>query len=309
MKKLVFIMPLMAISLLASCNNGGSNSKQWYLDSDYINSLTYEDIGTVNKVKVNGLDHKVRLIDVDKDTDKDNKKIHTTWEFVNLLSDNSGYSLATQWNDATDESIASYNYLDSSIRKALTGEGGGHILWAQKGATKWSTTYKKSVLEMLPSDLVNVLVAPKKRATCFEYNTWVEKDIINANGDFDKLFLLSTEEMWDVSPGDERAYFYYSGRKASKIGELRIKKQINATEQSIDAPEIAYTSESGQLYHDVIVNIAGFNYSSDKSGGGYYLLRNVVPSDDRVKGVIFNGEYGGFAPSSCAFAVAPAFCI
>ncbi|MCQ2792397.1 MAG: hypothetical protein MJ208_02615, partial [Bacilli bacterium] len=149
---------------------------KWYEDQTYINNLNDADVleehpdGSIGEVKaliVNGLRHKVRLIGVDKDcTDvakPEDTKIHTTWEFVNLISDSNGYSLAAQWNDTNNIGTVNHEYTESTIHYALNGENVNNVLWAQKEATTWSSDYKCSVLDMLNEGnpgFVDVIKAP-----------------------------------------------------------------------------------------------------------------------------------------------------
>lgn len=336
MKKLVFIMPLMAISLLASCNNGGGGGgdpeqKEWYEDTTYINSLTTDDvtkenpdgsIGVVQTIKVNGLDHKVRLIGVDQDVDSKGNKIHTTWEFVNLISDENGYALATLWNDANDVDTFNHNYLDSSLRMALVKEkpdgGVGHILWAQKGETKWSNQpdgpyTNKSVLEMLPDDLTKegILKVPSKYINIWNKDKkpdagW-EEQIVN-----DKLFLLSPREMGldeEYQEPSSFTYTYYNGHTGEEDA-IRIKKQINGTEVLIMSSVIP--PGSGQTYTGEVYNYAGNNWKADETSGGALHLRSPLTNSSYGNMAWYVKSNGGISESNAqtnARAVAPAFCI
>ncbi|MCQ2796017.1 MAG: hypothetical protein MJ213_01725 [Bacilli bacterium] len=150
-----------------------------------------------------------------------NKVIGITFEFVNSICDDQGYSIATQWDDTDAEKGSNYNFLDSSVRKALTKTGNGHILWAKKGATSWSNEpgglyTDKSVLEMLPDELTEegILKTPAKYINIWNKNLepeegW-EEQVVN-----DKLFLLSPAEMGRIGHEQEEphtvTYSLYEG--------------------------------------------------------------------------------------------------
>mgnify|MGYP003332321302 CR=1 FL=1 len=53
-------------------------------------------------------------------------------------------------------------------------------MWYEKDSATQSDR-KKTVLEMLPNELTNVLVAPKKTIQCYD-TEWKEKPIINSEG-------------------------------------------------------------------------------------------------------------------------------
>ena len=184
MKKIMFVISLMAISLLASCNSNkglgtpkpleecswgkinqvskAGKASEWFKVGDTKKlQLKHQDTNNNRIIDDGELYQTVRIIGINEDytelpTDgskpNPNKAIGITFEFVDLISDANGYSLATQWNDTNDISTANNNYLNSSIRYALnkkTGtDGCDHILWAQKEATEWSNYYiNKSELD------------------------------------------------------------------------------------------------------------------------------------------------------------------
>lgn len=298
----------------------------WYKNQDYIDGLAKKgekdksfitvNGGITHPLKVNGLNHTVRLIGTKEDKDKVANDISTTWEFANLISDDNGCSLATQWND-TNEITSNYNYLNSSVRYALnkkTGEGGcDHILWAQKEATAWSTNplYKnKSVLDMLGAEndgFVDALKTPSKNININYGNTWEEKTVE------DELFLLSPAEMGRTGHADEEAttatYSYYNGA----TNPNRVKKQVNNEESynpsSGDKPTISYVPESGQVYTGSVNNCAGYNKTEAKYGGNSWLRSPRTNYDNNSWGVGLSGLISNVPVCSTAYPVAPAFCI
>lgn len=320
-KTCLLVMPLMALSFLASCNN----STPWYKDTKYLSSLTKEDItkegGTIKTLKVNGKEHKVRLIGVDEDytdiTKPDETKIHTTWEFVNLISDKNGFSLATQWNDTNITKTSVYNYKEASIRNALNGVNVKNVHWSEKEATSWSTTYNCSVLDMINAEnkgFGDVLKKPIKLVSIYnekkQPNPGFEDRVIN-----DKLFLLSPREMGCSSPTQEEGsatYTYYEGHTET-TDTIRIKKQVN--ESSIfDADmkvKIPYSEESGQLYENKVYNYGGHN--PEESRGGIWWFRSPYTGQPEL-----GHPYRCTSTGSCvvnaganeaSHNVAPAFCI
>lgn len=262
-------------------------------------------------VMVNGQPHKVRIIGYGEDyTDLNDPStaIGITFEFANLISDNQGYSLATQWNDTNNKSTANYNYLDSSVRMALVGENQekGHILWAQKGEATWSTNslYKnRTVLSMLPYDLISVLKTPSKYINTHKESTWEEKTVE------DKLFLLSPFEMGENERSDfeesrTTTYSYYNGAQDTD----RVKKQIK-NDSYTKTCSINYVSESGQVYQNNVISYAGYNGSTH---GGIPWLRS--PSTNSAENAWRVNGSGNFDNDNTnvyniAYAVAPAFCI
>lgn len=267
----------------------------------------------------------VRIIGINQDcTDLDHPdetKIGITFEFADLISDNLGYSLATQWNDTAEEVYGdNYNYFDSSIRMALVNEkpvgGAGHILWAQKGNDHWSNesggSYtNKSVLDMLPDELTKegILKTPAKYI-----NIWNDKKQPEAGWEEqtinDKLFLLSPAEMGRTGHEYEEprttAYSYYDGA----VDEDRIKKQIKGNAEPCKEPR-EIPGDKGQTCQERVYNAAGFNWSADSSGGGFSWLRSpVTDSTGAAWGISYDGSfYHWHLVYNIASAVAPAFCI
>ncbi|MCQ2793989.1 MAG: DUF6273 domain-containing protein [Bacilli bacterium] len=299
MKKIMFVMPLMVVSLLANCNN----KKQWYQDSNFINSLTKDDVGLEKEVEVNGLKHKVRLIDVDHDnlTDKSGKA-HTTWEFANLISDKNGYSLATVWNFEKGTSSNNYDFLNSNLRKAIDGGGNAQLCWYRKDETKATqdSEYKnKSVLDMLPSDLKAVLkevvkeIAVGNNYEVRTYNT--------------KLFPLSYQEMIDTIPEGTavaKEGFTYKFYQGDDVSNKRIKWQI----KHHDGASIKSTKIEEKDWD--LENYAGVNMESDPSGGYSFTRSPHTGGTGNVMHYITNvGEFNSSQIYGYANSVAPAFCI
>lgn len=264
----------------------------------------------------------VRIIGIDEDCTNinhpDKTRIGLTFEFANSISDSEGYSLGTQWNDTDDQATSNTNYSNSSIRYALnkeTGAGGcDHILWSKVGDDAWTNDemyVDKSVIEMLPEKLTKVLTAPYKTVPCFENDTWIEKPIINSDGEYDKLFLLSPEEMGNEINQDG-AYTYYQESDGTTLRHLRVKKQIT-NNVLINSPTwMPYNSESGQIYTLGVNNFAGFNPNID--AGGYLWTRSpkIAEIERSVHHVDPGGNVGHYfttSSPSAAYAIAPAFCI
>lgn len=185
----------------------------WYKNSDYLSSLTpasvtkehYDNtIGEIQTLNANGIYHKVRLIGVDEDSDKDGNTIHTTWEFSNLLSDSSDV-LVTYWDSENN-----FNYLNSMVRKALTNEGSGETSWDE------------CALDMIKdgnSEFIDAITAPAKQVLTHNGKNYVPTDI-KTGDEFDKLFLLSCEE---YGKDQESAYTYYKEEDEDVLNGRRAK--------------------------------------------------------------------------------------
>jgi len=224
------------------------NTVKWYDDNNYVANLSESNIGLTRGVMVNNQVHKVRLIGINHDdlADGSGNKAHTTWEFANLISDSNGYSLATQWHD-TNDAPQNQDFLNSSIRKALTSEGnftrpsGNNILFATKGETQWNNSYTNTILSMLPNGLQNQLkLVNKPVGTGTDYTETTYSD---------KLFLLSSKEMGYINANDKgfgETYSYYSGH-TTETDAIRIKKQVNSEDKaytnSVEIPD-----GKGQIY-------------------------------------------------------------
>ncbi|MCQ2786925.1 MAG: DUF6273 domain-containing protein [Bacilli bacterium] len=344
MKKFIFVIPFMALSLLASCSENlgtpkpleecswekisqvskAGKANEWFKVGDTKKlQLKHQDTNNNGIIDDGELYQTVRIIGINEDytelpTDgsepNPGKAIGITFEFVDLISDANGYSLATQWNDTNDTSTANHNYLNSSIRYALnkkTGTGGcDHILWAQKGATEWSNEpdglyTNKSVLDMLPNELTKegILKTPAKYININNGDGWKEETIN------DKLFLLSPVEMGRTEHTDEEphtaTYSYY--KDAENVD--RVKKQIKSDEECTSHGEIQ--SGKGQTYEKTVYNFAGQNFKSDSTAGGFSWLRSPCTNDNGdawsvyVDGHLSEAFYVNFR----AQAIAPAFCI
>lgn len=339
-------MPLMAASLLASCGENlgtpkpleecswekisqvskAGKASEWFKVGDTKKlQLKHQDTNNNGLIDEGELYQTVRIIGINEDytelpTDgskpNSDKAIGITFEFVDLISDANGYSLATQWNDTNDISTANNNYLNSSIRYTLnkkTGSGGcDHILWAQKGATKWSNELDglytdKSVLDMLPNELTKdgILKTPAKYVNIYD-GGWKEQIIE------DKLFLLSPKEMGNTKDTEHEeshttTYSFY--KNAEDIN--RVKKQIKGDVESNANYDIP--NGMGQTYEDTVHSYAGYNFKSDSTGtvGGFSWLRSPYTYDNGdAWSVYVDGDpSSSFCVYERAQAVAPAFCI
>lgn len=293
---------------------------EWFENHYYLSSLKQSDIlendGVIQELTVNGLKHKVRLIGVGEDLDANSNTIHTTWEFMNLISDRFGNSLGTQWNN-TDVSVGSnYDYLKSPIRKALNGTGDApYFLWAEyeKGAiaSSWSTTYVTSVLDMIDEGnpgFISILKAPKKTVMCkSDDGSWAPTEI-KTGDDYDKLFLLSPGEM-GFNGTQDKAYTYY-GNCTKQTESKRIKKQFNegiieTFNNEDNIPTLPVGAEG------LALNYSGYNKEADWTGGGLFWSRSPGTVSDNTawrissRGMLFNScPVNGYA-----IGVAPAFCI
>ena len=343
MKKFIFVVPLMAIFLLASCSENlgtpkpleecswekisqvskAGKANEWFKVGDTKKlQLKHQDANSNGIIDDGELYQTVRIVGINEDytelpTDgskpDSNKTIGITFEFVDLISDTNGYSLATQWNDTNDSNTANHNYLNSSIRYALnkkTGSGGcDRILWAQKGATEWSNESgglytDKSVLDMLPDELTKegILKTPAKYINIYD-DGWKEQTVE------DKLFLLSPKEMGNTKDTEQEeshttTYSYYKNAEDIK----RVKKQIKGNDESTSFSEIP--SGTGQTYEDTVHSYAGYNFKSDSNEGGFSWLRSPYTNDNGdAWSVYVDGYLSNYSVYSNAYAVAPAFCI
>lgn len=273
----------------------------------------------------------VRIIGINEDcadiNNPEETKIGLTFEFADLISDEDGYSLATQWHDVSylTSYTTSQNYQNASIRKALVKEGGGHILWAKKEAVDWDNDiyYNKSVLDMLPDDLtkVGILKSPCKYVNTFchvpgdiQDMWWWEEQIIN-----DKLFLLSPAETGRTGHEEEEpsttVYSYYEGH--TEDGDpIRLKSQIKSAD--IYSVPTTIPIGSGQSYSSFdVYNFAGISsvFSELTPPSGHFWLRSPDVDDTEIAhGEAWSLLFSGHLASdqnicSRAFAIAPAFCI
>jgi len=282
-KQLFIIAPtIFLMGSLVGCNSSNVNDwitkDNWY---ELTKNATSDDIGKTATVKVNGVDHLVRLIDIDHDRKTNGKKAHTTWEFVNIISDENGNSISYLWNDknGTNESGKEINtdFLNSSIRYALTGQGnnsdnGTTILAGVKGGKDWNNKYKdKTVLSMLPENLVKKIKTVRK-------SVGTGTDYLETTFE-DKLFLPSAIELGYndeyADKGYGKTYAYYKSAEES-VDISRNKKQVNGL--IVNNNNILIPNDSGQTLSKPICNYAGFNgIINGKLGGKYWLRSPFIP--------------------------------
>ena len=261
-------------------------------------------IGEEKTIKVNEIDHKVRIIDFNHDelsTSTEEKKQFAgiTFEFANLLSDSSGYSLATLWNTSNKDSSTNYDYLNSDLRKALDGQGTGTLRWYQKESGTKSTNYTTSVYDMLPSGLQSKIRTVKKEVATTSSYTVTNYDT--------KIFALTFREMTQrprtYAKEEGTTYQYY---KEHDNDSSRIKHQIKWHDGAVtSSTKITDSDITWEAY-----NCAGYNASKD-SYGGYYWLASPSTYGSGIAWCVRDGGYlldNRYVYSS-AFAVAPAFCI
>lgn len=297
------------ITLYANWGQAPMPSTSWYLDTDYLNSLKPEDVnangGVTQVIPVNGKLHKVRLIGVDHDelADDSGNKAHTTWEFVNYISDSNGYSIATPWNWKFGETSIAQDYPNSNLRKALDGQGNGEIAWYEKGSPTKSTAYTTSVLDMLPKDLQGVLKEVKKdvaigpNMTVKSFNT--------------KLFPLSYREMTtatDTQAAEEgTTYARYKGMIQDK-DIRRLKHQVKWQEGA--ATDSTVITDTGYEFTEAD-NFAGFNSNQQEVYGGYCWLRSPVTTSTASSAfqLSVGGSFLKYQVYMYTLAVAPAFCL
>jgi len=291
-------------------------TKTWYLDNNYIKGLGSSDVGVERGVKVNNQLHTVRLIGINHDNDKNGNQLHTTWEFSNLISDSTGYSLGYQWNDTNDQATANNDYLNSSIRKVLCGNGNfsSTVYCSTKASTKvdtptWDSTYtyttskNNTVLSMLPKELTDVLKTAKKTVR-------TGSDLSTTSTFNDKLFMLSATEMGSTSESKDEGnvYSYYNGATNDK----RIKKQIKGAEGCLtNYKQIDYNAQNPTTkYTNYIWSWAGCNNSTKGHGGNYWLRSSYFESNGKqARDISVHGEIIQSNAFSFATAVAPAFCL
>ncbi len=263
----------------------------------------------IKTVIVNNQPHTVRIIGYGQDVDVDGNEIGITFEFANLISDENGYSLATFWNDTDNEEWdATSDYLNSTIRKNLTGQGNGSIMWYEKDRTTKSDR-DQTVLDMLPSELRNVLKISKKKVNLKTTGSWISTEFI------DKLFLLSCLEIGDNSKNnvelDATTYKYYEPCiESEKFEETRLKSQVKGSDGcSSDWVEI-----TDGKYEDDKSSAAGMHTQRYYGGGHEYWLRS--PMTEWSSYAFFvdmykhnEGEVDERLACSAAIGVAPAFCV
>lgn len=167
----------------------GGTTKPWW---ETTSTLTVNDIGKTEVIKINGKDHKVRLIGIDRDTDTNGDKLHTTWEFVNVITNTDGSPLTIGWGG-----INNYSYSNSTLCDYLGSD---------------------EFLGLFPEGLQKKLEYPDKasfRAVGeFQNNVYVNTSYCATN-----FFLLSYYEMFGEThpteirpPVDKETYHSYQGR-------------------------------------------------------------------------------------------------
>lgn len=281
----------------------------WYLDTQYINGLKAADVnangGVVQTVVVNGQPHKVRLIGVDHDelADGSGNKAHTTWEFMDYISDSNGYSIATPWNWKFGEKSVAQDYPNSNLRKALDGQGKGEVVWYEKGSSTKSATYTTSVLDMLPKKLQEAIKEVKKDVAV-SVNWKIES--FNA-----KLFPLSYREMTaatETQAAEEgTTYARYKGMVQDK-DIRRLKHQVKWQDGA--ATDSTVITDTGYEFIEVD-NFAGFNSNAQDVYGGYCWLRSPVTTSAASSAfqLAVGGSFLKYQVYMYTLAVAPAFCI
>ncbi|MCQ2753027.1 MAG: InlB B-repeat-containing protein [Bacilli bacterium] len=202
------------IKIIARANNYELLKK---LDWNTINEISYLHlapylfyIGETKTVKVNGLDHQVRIIDFTHDCDEDDNLVGITFEFVNLVSYDNGNPQTIPWEDKAGTASTNRNFPHSSLNYFLNYDA-------------------DSILFKLDSDLRGVIKTVNKHvgvganySAKLPYTT--------------KLFPLSFSEICanqtekDPVPRDEGtlyAYYNHPEETVQEANERRIKKDIN----------------------------------------------------------------------------------
>lgn len=316
LKKVLVLSPaVLAFTALIGCDNKPIIDPDWLSKDNWYeltNNATADDIGKTVKVRVNNQDHNVRLIGIDHDVDEKNNKLHTTWEFSNLICDKYGYSLAYQWNDTNDLNTANYDYRNSTIRYALNGTTKDRkdlkVLVAQKLCEKWDVdSYNKPVINMLPEGLRNKIKTVKKTV-----GVRAGKDYDYQETEFtDKLFMISTKEIgFESTTGDDKGfgtkYEYYKQEKSTKV-----KSQIK---QKYHPGGVRTIVDTTQSYQGDVSNFAGqYEGMFTQYGSSYWLTAPYEPDIIRPGNLVrYCDETGSIQIKetyTCAFGIAPAFCI
>lgn len=275
------------------------------MSADKVASKLFK-IGDTKKVQLKhqtgNISQTVRVVGFDQDVDPKGNSLGFTFEFADLISDANGYSIASIWQDTATISGSCYDFLNSSLRKNLTGEGTGKAGWFEKDGDEYSTTYaNKTVLSMLPDDLNKALKIVKKKVNRNTTGKWELAEFT------DKLFLPASLELGYSSSSVEEGlttYSYYSGH-TSMTDPIRIKKQIKGNDgaRTTWVPIHGIEATSGSNY-------AGFNESA--SNGGRTWIRSPKV-DSLIKqyayGVDYDGTVGTENAYNNAHAIAPFFAI
>lgn len=299
---------------------------------DDINSISHSGIapylfclGEEKIISVNNQPHRIRIIAFNHDNlvDENANRAGITFEFANLISDQNGYSLATPWNwdgvSGNASTPTNGDFINSSIRKALDGEGNGTIHWYQKGndvETKEEIYKNKSILDMLPSDLRAVLKKVTKITT--RYDSAQSKYVLDLESYTTKLFCLSYIEMTGVrlynALPEGRVYEYYKNtvKEDLKWYKTQVKGSEGALQTAVPISDKKWTDVN-------IQNFAGIGWVSGTAnlGSGWYWLRTpssypeetspksdtwcCMPSGEPITSI--GSTYNYIMP------VAPAFCI
>lgn len=203
--------------------------------------------------------------------DTNGTKAVFTFEFVDVISDSKGYSLATLWNDVSNTDDSCNDYFNTTVRKNIIGLGKPQAAnWYLKGEathTKDPAYLNKTVLDMLPDALANSLKSPQNRfVNKWVNNEWQETSIT------DKLFLPAAIEIEPGYDGDRElgmlGYKYYSDE--GDADSNRIKHQIKGSEGS--AQDV--TKITDKLFSADCESLAGWDHSSQdhpEYGTEYWL--------------------------------------
>lgn len=277
------------------------------------------DVGETKEVEINGQSHTVRIIGFDQDytdpNDRDNTKVGITFDFADLISDAEGYSLATVWNDTADVDTANCNYRTSTLRNNLNGKD-DNAKWYRKGETQKSSTYKKSVLNMLPTELSDVITPVSKNVNVYESGQWKETPVS------DSLFLLNPKETGlkgEYPPLDFEldvpVYEFYEPDKFSDRIKEQVAKETGAITQptNIDSSDLLADVEGRSYAGYEHTGGAGSCYylrSPCAISGGYTSLYNEIWTMSPDGGqTIVGGTDGNQGAYGEAYPIAPAFCI
>lgn len=261
------------------------------------------NIGDEKTVMVNNQEHKVRIIGFNHDTDSSGNRCGITFEFVDLISDENGYSLAGLWKNTNTTTNANFDYPNSTIRKNLTGKGSGVLSWYEKGGTTHSSR-STSVLEMLPNDLLDVMCDVKKLVKTKEgiSSNWVDTEFV------DKLFLLATSEKgFTSSIGDGYPVYDFYRNHTEQTDEVHVKQQVKKGDGALgDGTSITDTD----YREGTKKSYAGHNNPTDGHGSIYWLRTPNTDYAVRAWCVWHDGKVSdNLSVYNYAFCVAPAFCI
>lgn len=263
-------------------------------------------VGEEKTIEVNDIDQKVRIIDFNHDDLMEKEgKAGITFEFVNLLSDSDGYSLATLWDTRQGESTINYDYLKSDLRYALDGKGERNLVrWYKKGSTASSVSNEK-VFDMLPYDLQDY-IKPVKKLVGISKPWWRTYDTKDYEA---KIFVLTRSEMTTsiaqhtIKEGTTYQYYIDHDNDSS-----RIKYQIKGIEGATSEPEMIY--DLGYYAE----SYAGYNNPTNDNGGFYWLTspcthRAHIACRVNDCGGIDNELENNITIYRTALPIAPAFCI